>query len=117
MPISLDALDASEFGQYKAEVYIPADATSDYVLLPPQVRLVSVAIHPTAPGTARVEYTVSSRSRLADDTARWLTWPLGTLGSSDADTLMSAATAVRGVAIGTHAVMEIVAVDGKRTEG
>jgi hypothetical protein len=117
MPIPLEAPDANEYGKFKVEVAIPANTTSDYVPLPPQVRMVSVAIHPTVPGTARVEYTVSSRDRLIAGTARWLTWPLGTLSAADADTLMSSASAIRGVATDHDAVMEITAVDGNRTEG
>jgi hypothetical protein len=50
-------------------------------------------------------------------TARWLVWPLGELTAANADTLMSAATALRGVATSQAATMEIVGLDGKTTEG
>lgn len=83
--------------------------TSDWIQLPPGMTCVSVAIHPAAGQTARIEFSLSSWDDLAAGTARWITWDSGNTTASAADGIMTLASAIRGVASGGTATLELVA--------
>lgn len=83
--------------------------TSDAILLPAGMMSISAAIHPAVGQTARIEYTLSSIASVAAETAKWLVWPLGDISSGDADSIATVATAIRGVASGATATLELVA--------
>lgn len=82
--------------------------TSDWVMLPSNLDYVSVAIHPTG-GTAHVEFTLSGKNWIDANSAQWMTWPLGEVSASANDALLTHASAIRGVATGGTALLEVLA--------
>lgn len=98
-------LEGMDRGFFRTEVQFTT--TSQPVRIPVGPEFISAAIHP-ASGTARVEFTLSSPEVIEAGNARWIAWPLGDVSSGRADALISAVTAVRGVASGS-AVLEICA--------
>lgn len=83
--------------------------TSDWFAVPSCTPAISVAIHPAAGQTARAEYTLSSPAEIEAGTAKWIPWPLGDVSASSSDALLTMCVAIRGVASGGTAAIEVLA--------
>lgn len=94
------------FFRYTANV----TSTSDPIVFMSGMTMLSAAVHPAVAQTARIEFTLSPLAAVEGGTARWIPWEQGDVSTSKADALMSCVTALRGVASGGTAVLEIVAV-------
>lgn len=88
---------------------LPFTGTTDAIGIPAGMMSVSVSIKPAAGQTARVEYTLSSAAAINGGTAIWIPWALGDISSVDADSLLTTASAIRGVSSGGTATLELVA--------
>ena len=99
------SIDGIDRGFYRLEHSF--SGASEAIRIPAGPVFLSASIHP-ASGTARVEYTVSTLAAVQAGTARWLPWDLGDVVASKADALISAVTAIRGVA-SSSAVIEVCA--------
>lgn len=81
--------------------------TAEPIAMGPGMSRISVAIHPAATFTARVEFTLSPRAAVDAGTARWISWDLGNVAAPAADALLSTITAIRGVSSGGTATLEL----------
>lgn len=99
------ALEGMDRGFWRAEIQFTG--TTRPFRVPVGPAFISAAIHP-ASGAARVEFTLSSPAAVESGTARWIAWPMGDVSQGKADALISAVTAIRGVA-SANAVLEICA--------
>lgn len=107
LTLTKDSTGGVDTGRYWLELDVTG--TSDAIYVPPGMMSVSVAIHPAIGQTARVEYTLSSSARINAGTARWIAWGLGNIAAADADSLLTTASAIRGVSSGGTATLELVA--------
>lgn len=72
---------------------INVTGTSEPIWLPRGLQPIAVGLYPVE--SSRVEYTISARSDIAEDTAVWLVWPLGEVAEPSVDTLNATVTALR----------------------
>jgi hypothetical protein len=89
--------DPMDYGYFRFRQVFTS--TTDPILMKSGMSKISVALHPTP--SASIEYTLSMPADVAAGTAKWIVWPLGTITASNADELMSTATAIRGIGNGT----------------
>lgn len=99
------AMEGMDKGFWRSEIQFTG--TTRPFRVPVGPAFISAAIHPSS-GTARVEFTLSSPASVESGTARWIAWPFGDVSQSKADALISAVTAIRGVA-SANAVLEVCA--------
>ena len=59
-------------------------------------------------GTAKIQYTTSSRAAVEASTAVWQDWPLGGVTSTTSDSLVSPVTALRGVSVSGSVTIDII---------
>ena len=95
----------SDYGYWRQEVTFTS--TSEAIYIPSGAVNLSVAIHPAGGASSRIEYTLSTKDKIASNTAKWLVWPLGNNTDSRADKLLSSVTAIRGVSSGS-ATVEVI---------
>jgi len=90
---------------------VPSGATSAPVLLAREILPATVAVHPAAGATGRIEYTLAPRADVEAGlaTVKWLTWPVGDTTIPAADIIEGPATAVRCVATGGSVDWEVLA--------
>ena len=67
----------------------------------------TVTVIPGSGGSMSVEYTTSPNKKIADGTATWVAWPLGTVVSRTSDVLVGRIPAVRAVATTAAGTLEV----------
>lgn len=97
--------NTSDYGFWRAELTFTS--TSEPIYLASGATNVSVAIHPVSSSNSKIEYTLSSKDKVNNGTAKWLVWAIGESTESKADKLLSAITAIRGVSSGS-ATIEVI---------
>lgn len=93
------------FSGYR-HISVSFSGTSDWVAIPSNVSIVSVALHPDVAQTAKVQYTLSSPADVVTGSAHWIDWPAGSVIASTSDGMRSMCIGVRAVGDG---VMEVLA--------
>lgn len=83
------------------------DTGASKIIELPTVQLATVAVHPGEGGSVSVEFTISTRDRVRDGTARWIEWGKKTVSTPQADVFDGPVTAVRITAIGAPAIVEV----------
>ena len=102
-----------EGARWRYSETVSADTVSAPLLLPEmdEPRPATVAVHPAAGATGRIEYTLAPRADVEAGlaTVKWLTWPVGDTTIPAADVIEGPATAVRCVATGGSVDWEVLA--------
>jgi hypothetical protein len=96
-------------GALSAHPAAAADGVSDWVLAPSHNYPLTITVHPGNGGTARCEFTTSPLADVVAGTALWQPWGLANVGVLKIDMLASPVVAIRLVAIGAEAKMDVVA--------
>lgn len=101
--------------RFKLENYITvtAGATQKVNIPPlsPKVNITCVAL-PGGGGTALVESTCSSQTKIDADTAEWFEWPHGTVSADTVDAVVAPINALRLTATTANADFEILIMGG-----
>jgi len=81
--------------------------TSDYLIIPAfPGRNIAVCVIPGA-NSGKVQYTISTLTKVAAGTATWHDWPQGSVFSNTVDHLKAPVTAIRFVASGGEVTFEV----------
>ena len=90
---------------------VAAGGTSEPVVLARELLPATVAVHPAAGATGRIEYTLAPRADVEAGaaTVKWLPWPAGDTTIPAADVIEGPVTALRCVAIGGAVEWEVQA--------
>jgi len=96
-------------GVSSATVTAAAGGVSDWVLAPGSASPLTLTVYPGAGGTATCEITTARVDKILIGTAVWLPWGLGAVTVTTGDTLQGPAVALRLVATGAAATMDVVA--------
>lgn len=91
------------------EVFVGADATSDWLVLPPRVTIFSLAAFPGANGDATIEVTTSPIEKVEKGEARPIAWDQGTVTADTRIAINGPVTAVRMKTNTDPGVMEVLA--------
>lgn len=98
-------------GVSSATVSAPSGGASDWILAPRAGYPITITVHPGAGGSASCEVTTSRIEDIAAGAAVWQPWGPGAVSATTIDSLQSPVVALRLVATGAAAVMDVVAGD------
>lgn len=101
--------------RFKLENYITVTAGNTQKVnippLSPNVNIACVAL-PGGGGTAKIEYTCSSQTKIDADTCKWFEWPGSDVSDDTVDTLIGPVNALRLTATTADADFELLIMGG-----